>query len=228
MTTAVSKESLSCDVLHPDSSGCSAPARKGKDRREQYKAYHAKHRDERNAQSKEYREEHRDERLEYKRKYRESHRDEILEYARKYREKNRDRIKKFRDENREKVNAGQRRFRLLNPDKARSSSKRWHTENQHKFREYARAHRDRKINAPGSGISAYQEREIFEQYNYRCAYCGKICKNIEIDHIVALANGGADDIENATVSCRSCNARKGNRSLLRFMYNVRKDAQNDR
>jgi hypothetical protein len=30
----------------------------------------------------------------------------------------------------------------------------------------------------------------------------------QVDHIVALANGGSDDLENLTLACRPCNLRK--------------------
>jgi hypothetical protein len=43
-----------------------------------------------------------------------------------------------------------------------------------------------------------------------CAYC-RTTERLEIDHIVALANGGANDDSNLQVLCRVCNARKGAR-----------------
>lgn len=52
---------------------------------------------------------------------------------------------------------------------------------------------------------------------YTCAYCGRhinsLLENGErlkgvIDHIVPLAKGGTNDIENLTLACRECNSRK--------------------
>lgn len=48
-----------------------------------------------------------------------------------------------------------------------------------------------------------------------CAYCGEA--GSVIDHIVPLAEGGEHDVSNLTGACRSCNARKRTRSLLRFL-----------
>lgn len=48
-----------------------------------------------------------------------------------------------------------------------------------------------------------------------CAYCGKPAG--EVDHIVPLTRGGTSEADNLTSACRSCNARKHNKSLLTFL-----------
>lgn len=68
-----------------------------------------------------------------------------------------------------------------------------------------------KRNAPGAGITREQRQEIIEKYGKKCACCGST-KNIQIDHIIAISKGGADDISNVQLLCRNCNARKGNNS----------------
>lgn len=44
----------------------------------------------------------------------------------------------------------------------------------------------------------------------RCKHCG--CDDIDeigVDHIIAVANGGTDDLGNLQTLCRSCNSKKG-------------------
>jgi len=49
------------------------------------------------------------------------------------------------------------------------------------------------------------------QYEYRCAYCQKRPKRLEMDHIVPLSKGGTHTKDNIVPSCRTCNAKKGNK-----------------
>jgi 5-methylcytosine-specific restriction endonuclease McrA len=46
----------------------------------------------------------------------------------------------------------------------------------------------------------------------KCIYC--LCEDaLEVDHIVSIAEGGTDKMDNLGLACRSCNARKGGRPL---------------
>jgi len=49
---------------------------------------------------------------------------------------------------------------------------------------------------------------VFKQDNYRCVKCGST-KNLEVDHKVSLANGGANEMANLQTLCQDCNRRKG-------------------
>jgi len=48
---------------------------------------------------------------------------------------------------------------------------------------------------------------ILERDGATCAYCGAE-HDLTIDHILAVAAGGSDDLDNLCVACRSCNASK--------------------
>lgn len=53
---------------------------------------------------------------------------------------------------------------------------------------------------------------VLEAHKCRCVYCGNYGSD-SIDHIIASANGGTDDLRNLTVACASCNAAKRNKDL---------------
>lgn len=52
--------------------------------------------------------------------------------------------------------------------------------------------------------------EVFKRDGFCCIYCGNTPPNVllQVDHIVAVANGGPDDMENLVTSCQACNAGK--------------------
>lgn len=45
----------------------------------------------------------------------------------------------------------------------------------------------------------------------RCNICGSY-NNLTIDHIIPITRGGANDIKNVQILCRTCNILKSNRS----------------
>lgn len=53
--------------------------------------------------------------------------------------------------------------------------------------------------------------EVLERDGARCRYCGS-AKHPTIDHVVPKSRGGSDEPANLVVACRSCNARKGDRT----------------
>ena len=57
-------------------------------------------------------------------------------------------------------------------------------------------------------------QSVFERDAYRCQYCGKHCKNHELnlDHVMPKERGGAMSWENIVTSCIPCNTRKSNRT----------------
>ena len=53
------------------------------------------------------------------------------------------------------------------------------------------------------------------QGGYACAHCGKIFPNrqfLHVDHIKPMNNGGLSTLDNLQILCRSCNAKKGDKS----------------
>jgi len=57
--------------------------------------------------------------------------------------------------------------------------------------------------------------EIFERDRFTCQYCGQNPPAVvlEIDHIVAISEGGLDSVENLVTACQECNRGKAARSI---------------
>lgn len=57
--------------------------------------------------------------------------------------------------------------------------------------------------------------EVFKRDIFTCQYCGAHPPGVllHIDHLVAVAYGGTNDIDNLVTACEPCNLGKGARSL---------------
>lgn len=61
-------------------------------------------------------------------------------------------------------------------------------------------------------LSLTQRFEIFKRDSYRCCICGASAEEgsrLEIDHKIAVANGGTNDKDNLWTLCFECNRGKG-------------------
>ena len=54
--------------------------------------------------------------------------------------------------------------------------------------------------------------EVFKRDGFTCQYCGRTPPEVllQVDHILALANGGDDDPDNLITACADCNLGKSN------------------
>lgn len=61
------------------------------------------------------------------------------------------------------------------------------------------------------GPSAAVRIRVMKRDKFQCTYCGVAGTDaeLEIDHIVAVANGGSHHMSNLTTACRACNQKKG-------------------
>jgi 5-methylcytosine-specific restriction endonuclease McrA len=56
-------------------------------------------------------------------------------------------------------------------------------------------------------------REIFLRDNFTCQYCGVRGKDLTLDHVIPRHKGGKHTWENLVSACRSCNHRKGGKTV---------------
>lgn len=64
-------------------------------------------------------------------------------------------------------------------------------------------------------ISKLLRFEVFKRDGFVCQYCGAAPPGavLQVDHIVAVAKGGDNDMVNLVTSCQPCNIGKGVRGL---------------
>lgn len=61
---------------------------------------------------------------------------------------------------------------------------------------------------------------VMERDGEQCRYCGDTEGPFHCDHIVPLAQGGTNDLENLTVACRFCNSSKSGKPVTQEGNNV--------
>lgn len=122
------------------------------------------------------------------------------------------------------------KYRAKNPEAARASVRNWHQKNpEYEQARYKRRRQDpqqvEKMRASGQRRKARHRvaSEIVDTLTLEqtlwlrsqcCSYC--MGKAGELDHVVPLASGGDNSIDNIVPCCRKCNASKGAKSLLHF------------
>lgn len=153
----------------------------------------AQNRDAINSQSKEYYKRTRDSRLAWGRTYLQS------EVGRK---KRREYLKSYQK---------------LNSDKIAAKTRRWAKENHDKRRATWNNRRARIVNSYGSH-TATDLKAILTAQSHKCAYCRIDLRKAKrhLDHIRALARGGANDRTNLQYLCAGCNLSKGAKDEIAF------------
>jgi 5-methylcytosine-specific restriction endonuclease McrA len=161
---------------------------------------------------------------ESKKKWYVANREKSLDYIKNYHkehpEKCREAVHKYNIANKEKIKEREKKYRLANPERVKENYRKYRKAHIFRVREEKRNRSMRERNAPGDGITDIQEKQLYEEYNYICAYCNKIksVSELTIDHIIPLNKGGSHDISNVVPACKSCNCSKQDKSLLFYMY----------
>lgn len=132
--------------------------------------------------------------------------------------------KRRRVEERARVLALEARYRNLNQQAVRAAKRRWEAANPAwkaayradpatRLQDRARASRNRarRKAAPGTHTAA-ELLELHASYLGICVYCGGPADTT--DHIVPIAAGGSNGIENLVPACERCNKSKKDRALL--------------
>lgn len=98
---------------------------------------------------------------------------------------------------------------LVNSLVSERQRKLYNTDETYRQNKIAQCHSRRAITGSYTAKDVEVIKEFFE---YSCAYCGAQ-ENLTVDHIVALAAGGTNDVNNIIPSCLSCNCSKGSRNM---------------
>ncbi len=76
-------------------------------------------------------------------------------------------------------------------------------------------------------ITKADRLKVFNKYGGRCAYCGREMeiKEMQVDHMIPLRAGGADEMWNYMPACRRCNHYKRGSSMEAFREMIEKIPQ---
>ena len=167
--------------------------------------------------------------------FREARPDHVKSVRMEWESANNERRKRYHLErhkaNREKERAYAKEYRRLNPEKYLEATRRWAILHQPHLKEYKNRNRDlynrasarRTARERGVGHSPYSEVQVLSLYGQDCYLCGEPVDltaprsagkkgwelGLHIEHVVALINGGHDNLENVRPSHGKCNLLKG-------------------
>lgn len=111
------------------------------------------------------------------------------------------------EKNRSSRRAAYKRWREANPEAAKAAAQKWRVANPERVKAYFQRYRARKAKAVGTHTT--------EQGTQRFLFYGGICwicrrrPGSQLDHVIALCNGGADWPSNLRPACAKCNGAKG-------------------
>lgn len=93
----------------------------------------------------------------------------------------------------------------------RSSFQRWQARHPYKPRRFPSPRHTRMKRNGGSHTEA-EWHALCARYRWRCLCCQQK-KPLTKDHIIPIVVGGRDSIDNLQPLCKSCNSRKGTRTI---------------
>jgi 5-methylcytosine-specific restriction endonuclease McrA len=66
-------------------------------------------------------------------------------------------------------------------------------------------------------------REVFARDRHTCQYCGRQTHDLTLDHVMPRHRGGGHSWENLVTACKSCNHRKGGKTLDEARLRLHRD-----
>lgn len=162
--------------------------------------------------------------LSYAASYRDAHRAAMNEsarnYARQHREEKRASWAAYSAQHRQELrDKGRERY---NRDRERMQgySRAWKESHKDEAKAYAKAYwaahperRRQKLAAKNGGTFTLDEWvALCKKYDDRCLCCWEK-KPLTVDHVVPLADGGRNDIQNIQPLCHNCNCRKSKKTI---------------
>ena len=132
-------------------------------------------------------------------------------------------IKAYKQKNKDHILQKQRLYVEANRQKVAEQKKQWKLDNPEKNLEHNRkAERARRARLKNSITISYTESQVISTYGTNCNICGleidlnatrQVGKNgwqmgLHIDHLIPIAKGGSDTLENVRPTHGLCNLRK--------------------
>lgn len=119
---------------------------------------------------------------------------------------------------REKRLAGVRRYRLAHLEETRASSRKRGKEHYRLYPEKRKAYfhtRRARVKQADGEFTPRQWRALCREHDYTCLCCGQRqpFAKLTVDHVIPLARGGSNDIDNIQPLCLRCNLVKGTKTI---------------
>lgn len=173
------------------------------------------------ARDAEYSRKNKDRRSAYQKAYYEKNKTEALLFQNAYYAKNRVAIKantrKYYRENKAESLEYQRQYRIVNKAAISARGKLYAKRKPEIISRNRNLRHARKKGAiiGNTRTIAEWEKSWRKQKSVSCYWCARNTdtKRAQVDHIIALAKGGAHSIENLCISCSNCNQRKSAKTL---------------
>lgn len=160
-----------------------------------------------------------------RRRYQQENKEEIAEYQKQYYKENKEecnkRMKKWYEEHKEEIAERNKQYYEEHKEEIKEKKKQYRKNNP--YIEFNK-HNKRRTNEEnqGNGITKEQWYEMMGFFNWKCAYSGEYLggrknDNIRtIDHIIALNNGGVNEIWNCVPMLKSYNSSKNTKDMLEW------------
>jgi 5-methylcytosine-specific restriction endonuclease McrA len=157
--------------------------------------------------------------------YYKNNREYSLNYARIYNIRHREQRHRWYIENRERCRLENRKrvkqWSENNKEHQAENVKRWIKEHPDAWKAIQHKRRAR-IKGNGGSFTGEELKELFEQQDGFCFYCGTLLyssfdNDIHTDHKVPLSRGGTNDISNIALCCASCNRHKHTMTDVEFL-----------
>ena len=118
-----------------------------------------------------------------------------------------------------KLLAYQKQWRVKNPRAAKAIKDKYYTKSEAKALAIARKHKRRTRILTAKGTFTAREWELRKQeFDYRCAYCGRKSTKLTADHYIPLSKGGTNYIDNIVPACIKCNKHKWVKDPSEFKF----------
>lgn len=149
--------------------------------------------------------------------YYQNNSEKIKRASKKWKKENPEKVKKIerrrRERNVEYERERKREYYQKNKEKMSIWQKHYRKENSEQYSKYRRNRTARKKNASGDGVML---SELIQTHGSSCYLCNKNSAT-DIEHLIPLSRGGTNHVDNLRPACRSCNSKKGTKTLEEYL-----------
>lgn len=196
-------------------------------RLEQKKQYYEAHRDQDNARRRAYRLAHLEQEREHAKQHRDANKEIMRERRKRSRESHKEQIakrmkqwqqgesyrayqKRYHQEHREEISKQSRQNYLAHQKERLEKQRRYLQTERGRMVGKAHRHKRRALKRASKGSYTTQQlQEQFQRQKGKCYWCKvKLGKMWHADHVIPLAKGGSNTIDNIVAACPTCNMRR--------------------